>query len=292
MDIIDDHVVVVGSVAGGALVIALCLAAFSATALGKVRASEKWPTAPAPPIGHNLAVTATVAGLLTASFAAGALSLVFLATGLGDNLRVLIALGAAMTVLILGAGGVSVIASRYEMRALVDIPEHRRPEPAPLPVSGEPTDFQRPDHISTPTDVSPEAYSPITGGNAGPSPVQSHVHATPPSQASEPQQQYFSQPQSFQPSPVTVSGAGNPLANAHTTSVPTIPTDTQPGWVFRDRSTGAYYAAVQQSRGGIGLLALADFTVARTASLVGPLDLIGSVETSVWPMERDGAMEE
>jgi hypothetical protein len=68
--------------------------------------------------------------------------------------------------------------------------------------------------------------------------------------------------------------------------VPTIPTDTRPGWVFQDRGTGAYYAAVAQSRGGISLLALDDFTVARTASLVGPLELVGSVEATVWPLEN------
>jgi hypothetical protein len=45
-------------------------------------------------------------------------------------------------------------------------------------------------------------------------------------------------------------------------------------------------AAVAQSRGGISLLALDDFTVARTASLVGPLELVGSVEATVWPLEK------
>lgn len=69
-------------------------------------------------------------------------------------------------------------------------------------------------------------------------------------------------------------------------NVPTIPTDTRPGWVFQDRGTGAFYAAVAQSRGGISLLALDDFTVARTASLVGPLELVGSVEATVWPLEN------
>lgn len=70
------------------------------------------------------------------------------------------------------------------------------------------------------------------------------------------------------------------------TKVPTIPTDTRPGWVFQDKGTGAFYAAVAQSRGGISLLALDDFTVARTASLVGPLELVGSVEATVWPLEN------
>ncbi|MEU6857660.1 hypothetical protein AB0B28_02100 [Glycomyces sp. NPDC046736] len=95
-----------------------------------------------------------------------------------------------------------------------------------------------------------------------------------------------SEPEYSRPPEPRTPFAPDTAATGSLPAVPTIPTDTRPGWVFQDRGTGAFYAAVAQSRGGISLLALDDFTIARTASLVGPLELVGSVEATVWPLEN------
>ncbi|MFC4337073.1 hypothetical protein [Salininema proteolyticum] len=281
MDVIDANSTLVAVVAGVSLVLALALAAFSSIALGKVRASEKWPTATPPPVGHNLALTATVAALVVIAFSAGALSLVYLATASGMTARVLIALGAALFSLIAGAVVINLVAGRHEMRALTDIPEiEPQAAPPPLPVSADPSPYQIPDNIARPVDNGGDNYEAFSERSLGLGEYASGApafEATPPGPRTGEFPAYTSQPQY----------GGAPSAQATRQTVPTIPTDTQPGWVFRDRSTGAYYAAVKQSRGGVSLLALSDFTVARTAALVGPLDLVGSVETSVWPMERE-----
>jgi hypothetical protein len=237
------------------------IAGFAAVALGSVRAAEKWPSAPRPRVGRGVALSGVMVGLIVFALAAGLFSLARIGTGLDVNLRVLIAVGIDLLALGIGLVAVNVIAGKVEVNALIAIPEHPV-TPPPIPVSGEPTRYQVPDYTETPSDPdgpryygSPPAYDPTPPGPRMPAPDTS---------------------------------ATSEIRGLKREGVPTIPTDTRPGWVFRDRGTGAYYAAVAQSRGGISLLALDDFTIARTAALVGPLELVGSVEATVWPLD-DGA---
>jgi len=139
-----------------------------------------------------------------------------------------------------------------DLGALLAVPEPPV-TPPPIPVSAHPARCQTPDTAEPPVDPGGAPHPPDPRRPAPP----------------------FAQD--------TAATGGLPAARPP--GVPTIPTDTRPGWVFQDRGTGAYYAAVAQSRGGISLLALDDFTVARTAALVGPLELVGSVEATVWPLE-------
>lgn len=252
MDNLDD---IAGrlTVAGVAFAIAgLALAALSATALGSVRAADKWPSAPRPRIGRGASLTGAMLGLVVFALAAGLLSLARIGTGLDPNLRVLFAVGVDLLALAVGVVAVNAVAGKVEMRALIAVPD-QPVAPPPVPVSGDPTRYQVPDVAEVPVDAS------------------GALHAPEPRRPETP----------FAPDTAATGG----LPGAQRTGVPTIPTDTRPGWVFQDRGTGAYYAAVAQSRGGISLLALDDFTVARTAALLGPLELVGSVEATVWPLE-------
>lgn len=253
MDYIDD---IAGRLTAAAIAFAvagLAVAALSAVALGGVRAAEKWPSAPVPRIGRPVVMAGTLVGLIVFALAAGLFSLAQIGTGLNANLRVLLAVGMDLLALAVGLWLVGFVAGKVEMRTLIAVPDQTAPPP--IPVSGDPTRYQMPDYSETPAD--PQDY---------------------PNQfAPEPRQP-------LQPYAPDTAATAN-LAAARS-NVPTIPTDTRPGWVFQDRGTGAYYAAVAQSRGGISLLALDDFTVARTASLVGPLELVGSVEATVWPLEN------
>ncbi|WP_100448900.1 hypothetical protein [Glycomyces xiaoerkulensis] len=230
----------------------LVLAALAAAALGSVRAAEKWPSAPRPRVGRGPALAGAMFGLIVFALAAGLFSLARVGTGLDPNLRVLLAVGIDLLALGVGVVAVNHLAGRVEVRALIS--ESDQPvAPPPIPVSGDPTRYQVPDRTELPVEPS--------GAMPAPEPRPS----SPP----------------FAPD----TAATTNLSRQHS-GVPTIPTDTRPGWVFQDRGTGAFYAAVAQSRGGISLLALEDFTVARTASLVGPLELVGSVEATVWPLEN------
>jgi hypothetical protein len=268
MDYIDD---IAGRLTAAAIAFAvagLAIAALSAAALGGVRASEKWPSAPTPRLGRPAVMTGALLGLVVFALAAGLFSLAQIGTGLNANLRVLLAVGIDLLALAVGLWLVSYVAGNIEMRTLIAVPDHPV-SPPPIPVSGEPTRYQMPDYTETPMEPESQDYPP-------------------PHTAPEPRHpQSYPQAQS-QFAPDTAATGGLPAAR---TKVPTIPTDTRPGWVFQDRGTGAYYAAVAQSRGGISLLALDDFTVARTASLVGPLELVGSVEATVWPLENGDKTE-
>jgi hypothetical protein len=255
MDYIDD---IAGRLTAAAIAFAvagLAVAALSAAALGGVRASEKWPSAPVPRFGRPAVMAGALAGLVVFALAAGLFSLAQFGTGLNANLRVLLAVGVDLAALALGLWLVSYVAGNVEMRTLIHVPDQPM-NPPPIPVSGDPTRYQMPDYTETPMEPEPQHYP----------------------TAPEPRSPY---------APDSASGYDSAATGSIPRSkVPTIPTDTRPGWVFQDRGTGAYYAAVAQSRGGISLLALDDFTVARTASLVGPLELVGSVEATVWPLEN------
>lgn len=276
MDAIDD---IAGRLTVAAIAFAvagLALAAISAAALGGVRAAEKWPSAPLPRVGRGAVMTGALIGLVAFALAAGLLSLARIGTGLDANLRVLLAVGIDLVALGLGLWMVSAVAGRVEMRTLIAVPDHPA-TPPPIPVSGDPTRYQMPDYTETP--VEPEQDYPRPGSEP-------RAYATHP--GSEPQgypPRVAPEPRHPLP-PFAPDIAATGQQPAVRTKVPTIPTDTRPGWVFQDRGTGAFYAAVAQSRGGISLLALDDFTVARTASLVGPLELVGSVEATVWPLEN------
>jgi hypothetical protein len=193
-------------------------------------------------------------GLVVFALAAGLFSLAQIGTGLNANLRVLLAVGMDLLALAIGLWLVGFVAGKVEMRTLIAVPDQAM-TPPPIPVSGDPTRYQMPDYTETPSD--PQDY--------------------PNRFAPEPRQPL---------PPYAPDTAATGTLPTTRSNVPTIPTDTRPGWVFQDRGTGAFYAAVAQSRGGISLLALDDFTVARTASLVGPLELVGSVEATVWPLEN------
>ncbi|MCC3763930.1 hypothetical protein K3N28_12730 [Glycomyces sp. TRM65418] len=251
MDYIDDIAGRLTAAAVAFAVAGLAVAALSAAALGGVRAAEKWPSAPEPRLGRPAVMTGALVGLVVFALAAGLFSLAQIGTGLNANLRVLLAVGMDLLALAVGLWLVSVVAGKVEMRTLIAVPDQAM-TPPPIPVSGDPTRYQMPDYTETPAD--PQDY---------PNPF-----------APEPRQPY---------APDTAATGNLPASRSN---VPTIPTDTRPGWVFQDRGTGAFYAAVAQSRGGISLLALDDFTVARTASLVGPLELVGSVEATVWPLDN------
>ncbi|MDN3241302.1 hypothetical protein [Glycomyces tritici] len=265
MDNIDD---IAGRLTAAAIAFAvagLAVAALSAAALGGVRASEKWPSAPVPRLGRPAVMTGALVGLIMFALAAGLFSLAQFGTGLNANLRVLIAVGVDLAALALGLWLVSYVAGNVEMRTLINVPDQPL-NPPPIPVSGDPTRYQMPDYTETPMEPEPQDYP----------------HPAPEPRHPQQYQQTYSEPRSPY-APDTAATGSLPAARS---KVPTIPTDTRPGWVFQDRGTGAYYAAVAQSRGGISLLALDDFTVARTASLVGPLELVGSVEATVWPLEN------
>ncbi|GAB3656054.1 hypothetical protein [Glycomyces tarimensis] len=252
MDNLDD---IAGRLTAAAIAFAvagLALAALSAVALGGVRAAEKWPSAPRPRVNRPVALAGAMLGLVVFALAAGLFSLVRIGTDLGPNVRVLLAVGVDLLALAIGVVGVNRLAGEVEVRALIAVPE-QPVTPPPIPVSGDPTRYQVPDVTEVPADP----------GGA--------LHAPEPRRPIPP----------FAPDTAATAN----LRGTQRSGVPTIPTDTRPGWVFQDRGTGAYYAAVAQSRGGISLLALDDFTVARTASLVGPLELVGSVEATVWPLE-------
>ncbi|THV41404.1 hypothetical protein [Glycomyces buryatensis] len=252
VDYIDD---IAGRLTAAAIAFAvagLALAALSAIALGGVRAAEKWPSAPAPRVSRPIALAGAMAGLVVFALAVALFSLARFGTGLDPNLRVLLAVGLDLVALGIGVVAVNTVAGKVEVRALIAVPDQPM-NPPPIPVSGDPTRYQVPDYNETPTD--PEGSAP-----------QPHYPTSP-----------------FAPDTASTGALPDPRRAG---GVPTIPTDTRPGWVFQDRGTGAYYAAVAQSRGGISLLALDDFTVARTASLVGPLELVGSVEATVWPLEN------
>lgn len=262
MDYIDD---IAGRLTAAAIAFAvagLAVAALAAAALGGVRASEKWPSAPLPRLGRPVVMTGALLGLVIFALAAGLFSLAQFGTGLNANLRVLLAVGIDLIALAVGLWLVSYVAGKVEMRTLISVPDHPV-NPPPIPVSGEPTRYQMPDYTETPMEPESQDYPPPTA------PEPRHPQAYPTSG-----------------SPFAPDTAATGSLPAARSKVPTIPTDTRPGWVFQDRGTGAYYAAVAQSRGGISLLALDDFTVARTASLVGPLELVGSVEATVWPLEN------
>lgn len=252
MDAIDD---IAGRLTVAAFFFAvagLALTAISAVALGGARAADKWPSAPRPRVGRSVSLTGAMLGLVVFALAAGLFSLARIGTGLDPNLRVLLAVGIDLLALGIGVVAVNHIAGKVEVHTLIAVPEQPATLP-PIPVSGDPTRYQVPDVTETPIDAD---------GN---------LHPPEPRRPGPP----------FGPNTAATGG----LPAAQRTGVPTIPTDTRPGWVFQDRGTGAYYAAVAQSRGGISLLALDDFTVAGTASLVGPLELVGSVEATVWPLE-------
>ncbi|WP_026923442.1 hypothetical protein [Glycomyces arizonensis] len=251
MDNLDDIAGRLTVAAVAFAVAGLALAALAAVALGSVRAAEKWPSAPRPRVGRPVALTGAMLGLVVFALAAGLFSLARIGTGLDPNLRVLLAVGVDLLALAAGVVAVNHFAGKVEVRALIAVPEQPA-APPPIPVSGDPTRYQMPDVAEVPVDAGGAMHPP------------------------EPRRPPFA--------PDTAATGGLPAAQR--TGVPTIPTDTRPGWVFQDRGTGAYYAAVAQSRGGISLLALDDFTVARTASLVGPLELVGSVEATVWPLEN------
>ncbi|WP_205325994.1 hypothetical protein [Glycomyces sp. YM15] len=258
MDYIDD---IAGRLTAAAIAFAvagLAVAALAAAALGGVRASEKWPSAPVPRLGRPAVMTGALAGLVVFALAAGLFSLAQFGTGLNANLRVLLAVGVDLAALAIGLWLVSYVAGKVEMRTLINVPD-QPVNPPPIPVSGDPTRYQMPDYTETPMEPEPQDYP----------------------TAPEPRH-----PQQYSGAPYAPDTAATGSLPTSRSKVPTIPTDTRPGWVFQDRGTGAYYAAVAQSRGGISLLALDDFTVARTASLVGPLELVGSVEATVWPLEN------
>lgn len=254
MDYIDDIAGRLTVAAVAFAVAGLAVAALAAAALGGVRAAEKWPSAPLPRLGRPAVMTGALLGLVVFALAAGLFSLAQIGTGLNANLRVLLAVGMDLLALAIGLWLVSYVAGKVEMRTLIAVPDQAS-APPPIPVSGDPTRYQMPDYTETPMEPESQDY--------------------PPPAAPEPRHPV---------SPYAPDTAAT--GSLQRTKVPTIPTDTRPGWVFRDRGTGAFYAAVAQSRGGISLLALDDFTVARTASLVGPLELVGSVEATVWPLEN------
>ncbi|HEX2144430.1 MAG TPA: hypothetical protein VHG10_07980 [Glycomyces sp.] len=256
MDYIDD---IAGRLTVAAIAFAvagLVVAALSAAALGGVRAAEKWPSAPLPRLGRPAVMTGALVGLVLFALAMGLFSLARFGTGLNANMRVLLAVGVDLLALAAGLWLVSYVAGKVEMRTLISVPDQPM-TPPPIPVSGDPTRYQMPDYTETPMEPDPQDY--------------------PNRFAPEPRQPL---------PPYAADTAATGSLPASRSNVPTIPTDTRPGWVFQDKGTGAYYAAVAQSRGGISLLALDDFTVARTASLVGPLELVGSVEATVWPLEN------
>ncbi|GAB3220032.1 hypothetical protein GCM10027447_03900 [Glycomyces halotolerans] len=258
MDNLDD---IAGRLTAAAIAFAvagLVLSALSAAALGGVRAAEKWPSAPRPRVPRPVALAGAMLGLVVFALAAGLFSLVRIGTGLDPNVRVLLAVGVDLLALAIGVAAVNHFAGRVEVRALITEADRPTTMP-PIPVSGDPTRYQVPDRTEVPVDAN------------------GAIHAPEPRQPVPP----------FAPD---TAATGN--LSRQRTGVPTIPTDTRPGWVFQDRGTGAFYAAVAQSRGGIGLLALSDFTVARTAALVGPLELVGSVEATVWPLENGNAEED
>ncbi|GAA2269485.1 hypothetical protein GCM10009853_023810 [Glycomyces scopariae] len=262
MDYIDDIAGRLTAAAVAFAVAGLAVAALSAAALGGVRASEKWPSAPVPRLGRPAVMAGALVGLVVFALAAGLFSLARFGTDLNANLRVLLAVGVDLLALTAGLWLVGLVAGKVEMRTLIAVPDHHA-TPPPIPVSGDPTRYQIPDYTETPVEPDP----------------QDQPHHYPP-EPRHPQAPY---------APDTSATGGLPAARSN---VPTIPTDTRPGWVFQDKGTGAFYAAVAQSRGGISLLALDDFTVARTASLVGPLELVGSVEATVWPLENGDARTE
>lgn len=268
MDYIDD---IAGRLTAAAIAFAvagLAVAALAAAALGGVRASEKWPSAPVPRLGRPAVMTGALVGLVVFALAAGLFSLAQFGTGLNANLRVLLAVGVDLVALALGLWLVSYVAGNVEMRTLIHVPD-QPVNPPPIPVSGDPTRYQMPDYTETPMEPEPQDYPHTAPEPRNPYPETAYTQSRPHSGAPY--------------APDTAATGSLPGARS---KVPTIPTDTRPGWVFQDRGTGAYYAAVAQSRGGISLLALDDFTVARTASLVGPLELVGSVEATVWPLEN------
>ena len=253
MDNLDD---IAGRLTVAAIAFAvagLALAALSAVALGSVRASEKWPSAPRPRVSRPVALGGAMLGIVVFALAAGLFSLARIGTDLDSNVRVLLAVGVDLVFLAIGVIAVNRIAGKVEVRALIAVPDQPA-MPPPIPVSGDPTRYQVPDHTEVPIDANGTPHTP--------------------------------EPRQPAPPYAPDTAATSSLRAPQRTGVPTIPTDTRPGWVFQDRGTGAYYAAVAQSRGGISLLALDDFTVARTASLVGPLELVGSVEATVWPLEN------
>jgi hypothetical protein len=69
---------------------------------------------------------------------------------------------------------------------------------------------------------------------------------------------------------------------------PAVPSDGQPGWVYRD-GAGDWYLAVAVD-GGQGLVRLTDFVLVPPGTAVRPLALEGSVELAVLPPEaRQGS---
>ena len=159
MDYIDD---IAGRLTAAAIAFAvagLAIAALSAAALGGVRASEKWPSAPTPRLGRPAVMTGALLGLVVFALAAGLFSLAQIGTGLNANLRVLLAVGIDLLALAVGLWLVSYVAGNIEMRTLIAVPDHPV-SPPPIPVSGEPTRYQMPDYTETPMEPESQDYPP------------------------------------------------------------------------------------------------------------------------------------
>ncbi|MEN3304126.1 MAG: hypothetical protein V7603_328 [Micromonosporaceae bacterium] len=65
---------------------------------------------------------------------------------------------------------------------------------------------------------------------------------------------------------------------------PAVPSDGRPGWVYRDAG-GDWYLAVAADVPGQRLVRLADFALVPAGAAGAPLDLAGSVQISVYPVE-------
>jgi hypothetical protein len=66
---------------------------------------------------------------------------------------------------------------------------------------------------------------------------------------------------------------------------PAVPSDGRPGWVYRD-ATGDWYLAVAADEPGQRLVRLVDFALVPAGTAALPLDLAGSVQISVYPVEE------
>jgi hypothetical protein len=65
---------------------------------------------------------------------------------------------------------------------------------------------------------------------------------------------------------------------------PAVPSDGRPGWVYRDLA-GDWYLAVAGDEPGQRLVRLADFALVPAGAVTAPIDLAGSVQISVYPVQ-------
>jgi hypothetical protein len=85
--------------------------------------------------------------------------------------------------------------------------------------------------------------------------------------------------------PVKNDKAGSGAATLAGGTDPVVPPGGQPGWVYRDRG-GDWYLALGAGPTGRRLVRLTDFALVPVGAVAAPLELAGSVQISVYPVEE------